>query len=54
LPRGESDLRLAVNRGLAGIFAGDDIVTIFRSAFGNEATPSPVLLVMYGLGSLPE
>lgn len=54
MPRGESDLRLAVNRGLAGIFAGDDIVTIFRSAFGNEATPSPVLLVMYGLGSLPE
>jgi ABC-type amino acid transport substrate-binding protein len=54
LPRGESDLRLAVNRGLAGIFGGDDIVSIFRGAFGNEATPSPVLLVMYGLGSLPE
>lgn len=54
LARGESDLRLAVNRGLAGIFSGDDIVTVFRSAFGNDATPSPVLLVMYGLGSLPE
>jgi len=54
LPRGDSDLRLAVNRGLAQIYAGDSIAQVFRSAFGNDATPSPVLLVMYGLGSLPE
>jgi len=54
LPRGDSDLRLAVNRGLASIYAGDAIVDVFRGAFGKEASPSAVLLVMYGLGSLPE
>lgn len=54
LPRGDSDLRLAVNRGLASIYSGDAIVEVFRSAFGKEASPSAVLLVMYGLGSLPE
>lgn len=54
LPRGESDLRLAVNRGLSGIFSGDEIVRIFRGAFGSEAVPTPILLVMYGIGSLPE
>jgi glutamate/aspartate transport system substrate-binding protein len=54
LPRGESDLRLAVNRGLAGIFAGDEIVKIFRGAFGADTVPTPILLVMYGMGSLPE
>lgn len=54
LPRGDSDLRLAVNRGLAQIYSGDGIVEIFRGAFGKDASPSPVLLVMYGLGSLPE
>lgn len=54
LPRGESDLRLAVNRGLAQIYGGDAIVDVFRGAFGSDASPSPVLLVMYGLGSLPE
>lgn len=54
LPRGESDLRLAVNRGLSGIFSGDEIVKIFRGSFGSEAVPTPILLVMYGMGSLPE
>jgi len=54
LPRGESDLRLAVNRGLAQVYAGDAIVDIFRGAFGAEASPSAVLVVMYGLGALPE
>lgn len=54
LPRGESDLRLAVNRGLSGVFSGDEIVKVFRGAFGSEAVPTPILLVMYGMGSLPE
>lgn len=54
LPRGDSDLRLAVNRALAQIYTSDGIVEVFRGAFGNDASPSPVLLVMYGLGSLPE
>lgn len=54
LPRGESDLRLAVNRGLSGVFSGDEIVKIFRGSFGSEAVPTPILLVMYGMGSLPE
>lgn len=54
LPRGDSDLRLAVNRGLAQVYTSERIVEIFRKAFGDDSAPTPVLLVMYGLGSLPE
>jgi ABC-type amino acid transport substrate-binding protein len=54
LPRGDSGMRLAVNRALAQIYGSDTIVEIFRGTFGASAQPSPALLVMYGLGSLPE
>jgi len=43
-----------VNRALAQIYNSDAIAEIFRGAFGANAEPTPALLVMYGLGSLPE
>jgi ABC-type amino acid transport substrate-binding protein len=54
LPRGDAAFRLAVNRALGQIFKSDAIVGIFRSTFGTDFSPSPALLVMYGLGSYPE
>ena len=54
LPRGDSGMRLAVNRALAQIFSSDTIVDIFRQAFGAEVQPTAPLLVMYGLGAYPE
>jgi hypothetical protein len=38
---------------LAEIFRGDDMVSIFRQAFGNNAEPTPALLLVYGLGGYP-
>jgi ABC-type amino acid transport substrate-binding protein len=54
LPRGDASFRLAVNRALAQIYASDAIVQIFRSTFGQDFSPSPALLVMYGLGTYPD
>jgi len=54
LPRGDASFRLAVNRALGQIFMSDAIVEIFRNTFGAELSPSPALLVMYGLASYPE
>jgi ABC-type amino acid transport substrate-binding protein len=54
IPRGDADMRLAVNRALAQIYGSDAIVEVFRGAFGPDVSPSPVLLMMYGLGSVPE
>jgi glutamate/aspartate transport system substrate-binding protein len=54
LPRGDAAFRLAVNRALAQIYQSAAIGEIFKSAFGQDALPSPGLLVMYGLGSFPE
>jgi len=54
LPRGDTSLRLAVNRALAQIYSSDAIVEVFRRAFGPNAKPSPALLVMYGINAYPE
>ena len=54
LPRGDSAFRLAVNRALGQIYNSEAIVEIFRSTFGSDFSPSPALLVMYGLGTYPE
>ena len=53
LPRGDANFRLAVNRALSEIFRSDDIVDIFRQAFGASAQPTPTLLIIYGLGAYP-
>jgi ABC-type amino acid transport substrate-binding protein len=54
LPHGDAAFRLAVNRGISQIFQSEAIVEIFKRTFGPNAAPTPGLLVMYGLGSLPE
>jgi ABC-type amino acid transport substrate-binding protein len=54
LAHGDSGMRLAVNRALSNIYDSDAIAEIFRSAFGPDAKPTPVLLVMYGIAAYPE
>jgi len=54
LPRGDAALRLAVNTGLAQIYAGEEIVEIFRRWFGPLGRPSPILQAAYNLGAIPE
>ena len=54
LPRGDSAFRLAVNTGLARIYAGEEIVEIFRRWFGSRARPPAILEAAYNLGALPE
>lgn len=54
LPRGDAGFRLAVNRALAEIYRSGEIVNIFQSAFGAGVEPTPLLLMMYGLGAYSE
>ena len=54
LPRGDAALRLAVNTGLAQVFAGDEIVEIYRRWFGALGRPSVVLESAFALGAIPE
>jgi ABC-type amino acid transport substrate-binding protein len=54
LPRGDSAFRLAVNTGLAQVFASGEVVEIFRRWFENLGTPTPILLAAYALGAIPE
>jgi glutamate/aspartate transport system substrate-binding protein len=54
LPRGDTALRLAVNSGLARIYAGDDIVEIYRRWFGQFGRPTTMLEAAYALGAIPE
>jgi hypothetical protein len=42
-----------VNRALGQIYNSEAIVEIFRGTFGSDFSPSPALLVMYGLGTYP-
>jgi ABC-type amino acid transport substrate-binding protein len=51
LPRGDTNFRVAVNRGLAEVYRSNEIVQVFRRAFGADLEPSQALLVMYGLGA---
>lgn len=51
LPRGDANFRLAVNRALADVYRSNEIVEIFRRAFGADLDPSPTLIIMYGLGA---
>jgi ABC-type amino acid transport substrate-binding protein len=54
LPRGDAAFRLAVNSGLARIYAGDEIAEIFRRWFGALGRPSAVVEAAYLLGAIPE
>jgi glutamate/aspartate transport system substrate-binding protein len=55
VPRGDWAFRLAVNTGLAQIFRTGTVVAVFNGWFGQVGLQmSPVLRIMYGLGSLSE
>jgi ABC-type amino acid transport substrate-binding protein len=53
LPRGDSSFRLAVNRALAEVYRSEEIESIFRKSFGAGIEPTPMLIIMYGLGAYP-
>jgi len=55
LPKGDWAFRLAVNTGLAQIFRTGQVVGVFKSWFDRVGLQlSPVLRIMYGLGSLSD
>jgi len=53
LPRGDADFRLAVNTALARIYSRGEITVIFRRWFSGFGEPSPVIGILYLLGSIP-
>ena len=54
LQRGDSDFRLLVDRTLARLYRSGEIGQIFQNSFGERATPSNPLKVLYALHRLPE
>lgn len=54
LPRGDDDLRLAVNTALAEIYRSGDIAAIFNRWFGAMGKPGGMLQATYILGAIPE
>ena len=54
LPRGDDDMRLAVNSALAQIYRSGNIVEIFRRWFGSLGKPGVMLGATYILGGIPE
>jgi ABC-type amino acid transport substrate-binding protein len=55
LPRGDWAFRVAVNTGLAQVYRSGQIGSVFRGWFEHIGVPiSPVLRVMFGLGSLSD
>jgi ABC-type amino acid transport substrate-binding protein len=54
LPRGDADLRLAVNTGLSQLYDSGEIERIFNKWFGAFGDPGPITKVMYLLGTIPE
>jgi glutamate/aspartate transport system substrate-binding protein len=54
LPRGDSALRLEVNRALTQVYLGGEIETIFGQWLGALGRPTGLLTAMYLLYSIPE
>jgi glutamate/aspartate transport system substrate-binding protein len=54
LPRGDSDFRLAVNRGLARLYRSGDIRRIYDRSLGPLGPPSLLLSATYFIQSLSE
>lgn len=55
LPRGDANLRLAVNTGLAGVYGSGQIVQIFQKWFSQIGLrPGPLMMSVFTLGALPE
>ena len=54
LPRGDSALRLEINKALTQVYTSPDIEVIFTQWMGKLGRPSAVLATMYLLNSIPE
>ena len=54
LPRGDASFRLAVNTGLAQLYASGQIVEVFRRWFEGFGQIPPIIQAAYILGSIPE
>ena len=54
LPRGDSALRLEVNRALSQVYQSGEIETIFANWLGKLGRPTGLLAAMYLLYSIPE
>ena len=54
LPRGDSALRLEVNRALTQVYQGGEIETIFAQWLGTLGRPTGLLPAMYLLYSIPD
>ena len=52
--RDDPDFKLAVNRGLAGIYRSGDIDGIFQRWLGALGVPGPLLHAMFYLSAIPE
>ncbi len=54
LPRGDPDLRLAVNRSLARLYRSMEVEAIFQKWLGALGRPSVLLTALYYLQGIPE
>lgn len=54
LPRGDSALRLEVNRALTQVYTGGEIESVFGQWLGTLGRPTGLLAAMYLLYSIPE
>ena len=54
LPRGQPDLRLAVNRALASLYRSGQVDEIFERWLGSLGRPSVLLTALFYLQSIPE
>jgi ABC-type amino acid transport substrate-binding protein len=54
LPRGDPDLRLAVNRSLAALYRTGQVEEVFQRWLGTLGAPSVLLSALFYLQSIPE
>jgi ABC-type amino acid transport substrate-binding protein len=54
LRRGDAAFRLAVNRGLAGMYRSGEVAPVFEKYFGSMTTAGPLIVNMYLMNGLPE
>ena len=54
LPRGDWQMRLAVNSALAQIYRGGAIKEVFGRWFGGLGRPGPLMEMTFLFGALPE
>jgi ABC-type amino acid transport substrate-binding protein len=54
MQRGDSDFRLLVDRTLARLYRSGKIGQVFLNSFGERASPSDALKVLYAINRLPQ